>query len=283
VAELNLTGFVGQIWLVRHVFRGIVTPSRKSMRTPHHRPSAGFTLIELLTVIAIIGILASIIIPTVGSVRDKAQRAVDSSNIREVGKAAIIYAGDNNDRLPDPSSSPAPTITGTKVYIWAGLLAKAGVLTDATLYFSKSDPVGPATIPLSVLDATDTTKNTLNADFTAQKPSLELVGGLKLSDPATTPVAFTRGLSTAGTWDNNSDGTGKSVYGDVGGHIAFLGGNVQYYKNLGTADASGRLIKTNGKTTIDITQTIPKTSTQKIYGNGGTIGTTAGTTPTTAN
>lgn len=39
------------------------------------RSSAGFTLTELLTVIAIIGVLAAILIPTVGSVRTSANKA----------------------------------------------------------------------------------------------------------------------------------------------------------------------------------------------------------------
>ena len=47
---------------------------------------AAFTLIELLTVIAIIGILAAIIIPTVGKVRDSARSAQCISNMRQVGQ-----------------------------------------------------------------------------------------------------------------------------------------------------------------------------------------------------
>lgn len=214
--------------------------------------------------------------------RDKVQRAVDSNNLRELAKAAITNAGENNDRLPDPSSSPAPSVTGgDKVYVWAGLLAKSGALSDGTFYFSKSDPNGSGTFPAAVLDPTDATKNTLGSDFVAQPPSVELVGGLKMSDPATTPFAFTRGLSTDGTWDNNSDGNGKSVYRDIGGNIVFLGGNFQFYKDLGTS-TTGKLVQTSGKSTNNITKTIPKASTQKIYGKGGTIGTASATTPTAA-
>ena len=67
------------------------------------RSQAAFTLIELLTVIAIIGILAAIVIPTVGSVREKAQRAVDGNNLREILKAAqtsvLVHALASNERV----------------------------------------------------------------------------------------------------------------------------------------------------------------------------------------
>ncbi|NDC74549.1 prepilin-type N-terminal cleavage/methylation domain-containing protein [bacterium] len=60
-----------------------------------------FTLIELLTVIAIIGILAAIIIPTVGRVRAAARMTTDMSNLRQIGQAAAGYVSDNKGAMPN--------------------------------------------------------------------------------------------------------------------------------------------------------------------------------------
>ncbi|RRJ96099.1 prepilin-type cleavage/methylation domain-containing protein [Opitutaceae bacterium TAV4] len=67
----------------------------------HRRHHCAFTLIELLTVIAIIGILASILIPTVGKVRMTARKGKAIAELRHVGVGILQYANDRKDqRVP---------------------------------------------------------------------------------------------------------------------------------------------------------------------------------------
>tara|TARA_B100000614_G_scaffold262753_1_gene298234 strand:+ start:5138 stop:6151 length:1014 start_codon:yes stop_codon:yes gene_type:complete len=60
----------------------------------------GFTLIELLVVIAIIGILASMLLPTLAKAKKKASRLKCSSNMGGMGKAWTGVATDNEDNYP---------------------------------------------------------------------------------------------------------------------------------------------------------------------------------------
>jgi prepilin-type N-terminal cleavage/methylation domain-containing protein len=251
--------------------------------------AAAFTLIELLTVIAIIGILAAIVIPTVGTVREKAQRAVDANSVREILKAAQIYAGDNRDRLPDPQSITNATLAAPQpAWRWPGILAKNNILVDPTFYFAKNDQAFNGEYPQFIIQPT-AQRNSLHNTFTqGRSPSWEFVGGVKMSDAATTPVIYTRGLQTNGTWSATS-----GVYRDTGGFIAFLGGNVQFFPNVQTASGNSPFFSNNPTSTSqtkpqDIRQAIPfnaaaTATSARIYGipppsgAGGMIGTAAGT------
>jgi prepilin-type N-terminal cleavage/methylation domain-containing protein len=61
----------------------------------------GFTLIELLIVIAIIGLLSSIILTSVVSAREKARRTAALETIRQLQKALEMYATDTGYYPPD--------------------------------------------------------------------------------------------------------------------------------------------------------------------------------------
>ncbi|EDM25907.1 hypothetical protein LNTAR_07689 [Lentisphaera araneosa HTCC2155] len=54
-----------------------------------------FTLIELLVVMAIIGILASLLLPSLKSSRERSRRVVCKSNLRQVYTAAFMYHDDS--------------------------------------------------------------------------------------------------------------------------------------------------------------------------------------------
>lgn len=59
-----------------------------------------FTLIELLIVVAIIAILLSLLLPSLSRSYELTRRAVCKSNLSQIGKAAMVYAKDNNGKVP---------------------------------------------------------------------------------------------------------------------------------------------------------------------------------------
>jgi len=64
---------------------------------------SGFTLTELLAVIAILGVLVSLVLAGIGLARDSARASRCLSNMRQIGVAMRLYAGEHRGNL-----APAP-------------------------------------------------------------------------------------------------------------------------------------------------------------------------------
>lgn len=65
-----------------------------------HAGFAAFTLIELLVVIAIIAILATLLLPALSNAKGRGASTYCLNNIRQLGLALHLYAGDHDDALP---------------------------------------------------------------------------------------------------------------------------------------------------------------------------------------
>ncbi len=237
----------------------------------------GFTLIELLTVIAIIAILSAILIPTVGQMRETARRTKDINNLRQIVNASLIFASQNGEMLPSSTHyfdattgrlvNTGGTVDGTNEEVAAALAVGAG-LNEVAIWKSDSDASATTATGTVVFNngGTYALNATIISDAGTRGLSYDYVTDLILSVPSTTPLAFTR-METP----TSSDWAVTDVYGDKGGHIAFVGGNVAWYTSLGTTAATGVLVDGNGASTNLISDAIGTATTPLPGGVEGNI------------
>jgi prepilin-type N-terminal cleavage/methylation domain-containing protein len=125
----------------------------------------GFTLIELLVVIAIIGILAAIVIASLGTAKAKGRDARRQSDLRQIQLALELY-NDANSTYPLATASLAPT------YI-------AAVPTD---------PSTSAAYPYASTDGTTASCAATPCAGYALKATMEAGGGSNISGTYPAPV-----------------------------------------------------------------------------------------------
>ena len=115
---------------------------------PQSKSKPGFTLIELLVVIAIIGLLAALLMPVLSQAKRHARNIVCISQLRQLGLAARLYAGDNKDLLPNAEPIPSLPHNTNQIRpricdVLGPYVGKAAGVTNSSLVFRcPSDDAG---------------------------------------------------------------------------------------------------------------------------------------------
>jgi prepilin-type N-terminal cleavage/methylation domain-containing protein len=104
------------------------------------RLGQAFTLVELLVVIAIIGVLASLLLPALARTKDQGRNTVCVSQLRQLGIATRVYAGDNNNIMPAAELLPTSPINPTNPLpricdVLGPDVGKSGGATNSSLVF----------------------------------------------------------------------------------------------------------------------------------------------------
>jgi prepilin-type N-terminal cleavage/methylation domain-containing protein/prepilin-type processing-associated H-X9-DG protein len=90
----------------------------------------GFTLVELLVVIAVIAILAALLLPALGSAKQRAWQAACLNNHKQLALAWSMYKDDNRGLLVIDDPLTGSTLGGTNYPSW--VYGDMAVATDAT-------------------------------------------------------------------------------------------------------------------------------------------------------
>jgi len=169
----------------------------------------GFTLIELLVVIAVIALLLAILVPSLTRARSAARRVVCSHNLKQIGVAVEMYAGDHEGLYP---CAQDPVSTNPPYWLWMGRGWRKWVQPHLS---SIVDPNNPSVL-LCPADRTDPAKyeSTSYSYSMAFYHSLEQIDtiddrSLTYSNPkpsirqGVTDVAFPSAKILIGEWSSN--------------------------------------------------------------------------------
>ena len=85
----------------------------KSSLSAERRNRDGFTMVEILVVVAILGILMAILVPSLGKAKEIAEAMKNTTNLKNIATATLAWAGDHGNKLPSPQYPGGEVVPGT--------------------------------------------------------------------------------------------------------------------------------------------------------------------------
>ena len=130
-----------------------IRTSNDLAHTEYDRPISrpGFTLIELLVVVSIIGLLISLLLPSLKKARHQAKSVMCLANIKGIASASLTYAAED----PQENSIPVHALFDQGgdpgAYDWGGKAGRGDASEPMDSPFSTPMGRGPASRPLNEL------------------------------------------------------------------------------------------------------------------------------------
>lgn len=177
------------------------------------RRHRAFTILELLTVIAILGLLMAILVPSLSSARRSAKTNVCLSHLKGIGNSFVVYLNENEDFFP-PVRLEHPNASSDQIYV-----NEAGRGRPRWQWFLETDQ-GPVVDPTPFRWVTGQPGGFFDDNTPARGPS------------ATSPRAVRVELFTCPALDD--DAFARDVRDGAYGY------NYQYLGNTRTDSTSGR-------------------------------------------
>lgn len=195
----------------------------------------GFTLVELLAVIAIIGVLASLLIVTVPKINESAHRATCASNLRQIGILVLGYAADHKNQLP-LSREGGLFSFASNILPDTKLVNQSDNPMGKLFYCPSDDSGGVATYSITGGYSGDNTgvylRSTTNAYVEGRFPinAFPRPAQTFLLVEAPNPLrTYTlRGDGSIMIPQQQFDAGGTAIHGEVGAHYLYLDGHVAF-------------------------------------------------------